>query len=309
MHSWIRAMSADTCVGNQAVLLNISYDLENSYPETHQVLCEFLQALEQRWSEDHQPDADAFSFFCKVAREGDSNKYLCKGPQVRENFQECSRVVGVRSFLEKNLNLRELGWWISEFGENLEDWQVEILEEPDVSEKIGRGEIRGRRPIAWVTQTEALRTIYQEFSSRGAQASAIRNRLGLIGYRTGKELIEIRYSKATLVQSQLRRPVVLDGCTDEYYQHTPIYRSLKAQDGWGKTSDLENYEEGLPEAVHSPIQFGAGFTLKYVGYACPLDERYDEQYFLESLPFRYRYSLEDIVKLVESISRDAEGEQ
>jgi hypothetical protein len=312
MCDWTQAMSADKCVGSQAIILNILYDLKNPPLERGSALCEFFQALEERWTENH---TDVFSDFCQVIEENDN--YLCQGPEVPGDYQECSRIVEVSSFYAKNVRLRELGWLLPGPGEQPPEWQVRRLEQSNAPAEIGKGKIRGRKPIAWVTQTAALEKIRSEFSSRSEQASAIRNRLGLAHYRKGEILIEIKYHRETSENNhlKLKSPTFLDGCASDHYRHTPIYSSFRPEDGWGRTLVLETFEEGLPEAVHGPIDFGEGFTLRYIGHTLPLppNEPYSSergQEFLKSLPLWNTPSPEARVRrLIESKCVDALGQQ
>jgi hypothetical protein len=152
--------------------------------------------------------------------------------------------------------------------------------------------------MAWVTQTQLLENLYVNYPASD-QASLVRNRLGLLHYRRGDKLIEIRYGEE--VEVELKYPTFLDGCSVKNYCEEPVYRSFRADDGWGRTLDLETYSEGMPEAVHRPIKFGLGFTLHYIGEILDPDKPYNGVNLLESLPISWYDSLsEDLVELISS---------
>jgi hypothetical protein len=282
MTEWITAMSHESSVGSRAILLNIIYDLEVPQTLQNEHLCKFFQSLGISWQ--HSSGQSATSIFCEVSKSNDN--YLCQGSEVVTAGIQCSRVMDVKTLFENNINKKVLGWWISE--EPLEEWQIEILEEPGISTTIGKGEVKGRsRPIAWVTKTGSLDEIFDEHESTSERASIIRNCLGLNHFREGVQLIEVQYHQEIIERTHLKSPMFLDGCYSSSYITQPIYRSLLSDDGWGTTVNLETYEEGLPEAVHTPISFGEGFTLRYIGQAAVLELPYDSQKFINSFPISW----------------------
>ncbi|ELS03850.1 hypothetical protein Xen7305DRAFT_00035740 [Xenococcus sp. PCC 7305] len=269
LNGWVSSMECSKT--GIAILSNIVYDLEeNRVPE--ELSNSFFQILELTWArQEIQEPLIAFE-------EAIKDEYLCQGHQINDSPENYSRVVDLPSLISYNLNLREIPLSIEK--QPLTESQLSLLEQADLGE-VGKGKIKTGRPLAWVTKTSSLDEIKQN-EAKENWASIIRNRLGLECLRNQEEqLIEIIYSTKVVAKNKFFSPVFFDGCVSN------IYISKSTPDGWGRTVDIETYEEGLPEAIHPPIPFGEGFRLKRLGTTRTCEKTYDSTTFLSKLPIRW----------------------
>ena len=277
--SWLQSMQESNAFGTEAVLRNMLYDLE-SHDLSGSAVGDFFRSLVNAWenAEANSSSNSSFSLFCQVAR--NREHYVLQGTEISSEFQGCSRVVDVNSFFEDNLLQSKLGWWLTDG--SLEPWQIEMLQMSDLPSKAGKGQLTSKsRPFAWVTKTALLDEIFKHVTEP-ERASKVRNQLGLAHYWEEVELIEIQYKALALKDLILVSPIFIEGCPSRSYYSKPIYRSKLSDDGWGTTVDLDTYTDGLPEAVHRPIDFGSGFSLRYLGIARPRETPYDGERFLKS---------------------------
>jgi hypothetical protein len=281
MEDWIQKMNS--CTKGKATVKNINYDCENERIN----LCwidSFYSRLQGIWSNQQQLSSpNPLKAFENAVQE----EYFCRGQTItilsheseEDESKEYSRVIEVRTFIEHNLDLTMIPLTIND--QPLAPERIRMLERVDFS-IVGTGEMRTRRPFAWVTKHHHLRKLYENEPSGQDVASRIRNELGLHHLRDNKiHLVEVIYSEEVIVQDSfnIHSPTVFDGCPSE------IYRSIdNTPDGWGRTVDLTTYEAALPEAVHSPIPFGEGFRLKYLGETQPINTEYSGETFLNNFP-------------------------
>lgn len=295
MIEWVLAMSREDSMESKSALLNILYDTKNSSEEMRETLSLFFQSINQSWSKDLVENI--FLEFCEFI--GNNDSYLCQGCDITETNQECSRVVDLSSFYNRYIDDRHYAWGIIYPGQELEPYQIDILEENEISTRNNQEMIRGKKPIAWVTKTAALQEIIEPLQKED-WASAIRSQLGL-NHDRGHDVvyIEIKYHMETLGTIRLRSPTFLDGYSGLGNLHEPVYRSYNAEDSWGRTVNLETFENGLPEAVHSPIKFGEGFSLRYVGKAYKSDQVLNKDKLLNSFnPPWYNNLSEDLIQVI-----------
>jgi hypothetical protein len=295
MTEWVRAMSKEDSMESKSALLNILYDSKSSSQETKETLGLFFNFIARSWNQDLAENI--FSAFCKFT--GDNDSYFCKGRDISETNQECSRVMDLGSFYNRYIDDRNYAWGIIKPGQELEPYQVETLEENDISIRKEGVTIRGNKPFAWVTKTAALAEITESLPQQEWGAE-IRNQLGLNHHRLHDIVyIEIQYHLETVRNTNLRSPTFIEGysCLGDFYE--PVYRSFKAEDGWGSAVNLETYENGLPEAVHSPIEFGDGFTLRYIGKAFASNQPFSTQHLLNSFrPPWYDNLSQELIELI-----------
>jgi hypothetical protein len=295
MTEWVRAMSKEDSMESKSALLNILYDARNSSEETRETLGLFFQFIDQSWNQSLAENI--FLAFCKFT--GDNDGYFCQGRDISETNQGCSRVMDLGSFYNRYIDDRDYAWGIIKPGQELEPYQIAIFGENDISIRKEGKMIRGGKPFAWVTKTAALAEITKLLPQQ-EWGSEIRNQLGLNHHRLVDIVyIEIQYHLDTVKNANLKSPTFLEGysCLGDFYE--PVYRSFKAEDGWGCAVNLATYENGLPEAVHRPIEFDEGFTLRYIGKASASNQSFNNEKLLNSFsPPWYHNLSQDLIELI-----------
>jgi hypothetical protein len=275
MPSWIEAMIS--CTKGEATVRNIQYDRNNRRIQPAELIDSFDSRLQDIWLEQQHLDSpNPVEAFEDAVQE----EYFCRGQTIITSHEsgEYSRVIEVRTFLEKNLDLTRIPLAIS--NEPLNPRTIGRLERVNLS-NVGKGEMRTRRPFAWVTKHHRLKELYAGNPRRQDVASYVRNLLGLHHFRDSTiHLVEVIYSQVVILSDDfnIHSPTFFEGCPSE------IYRSINTNDNWGRTVDLTTYEAALPEAVHPSIPFGEGFRLKYLGQTQPIDTEYCGQTFLNKFP-------------------------
>jgi hypothetical protein len=80
-------------------------------------------------------------------------------------------------------------------------------------------------------------------------------------YGDGQQLLEVVYPSDTIPSAgcPLHPPTFLDGAG------SPVYRSKRSKSGWGTTVDLISGGDGLPEAVHPPMELTDRFSIRDLG--------------------------------------------
>lgn len=112
-------------------------------------------------------------------------------------------------------------------------------------------ELKGARPINWVTKLSSL----NQHISAGPER--LRNILGLTHYNEDQTLCVIEYPANHPVK--LKNPTALDAGFNY------IFWSRGKRGSWGRTIDIETSSDGLPEAVHEPINLSPDFRFKLIG--------------------------------------------
>jgi hypothetical protein len=260
LEAWCSAMQQSP--RRRIVLNNLIYDCETGRLP-REVVRELLVSVVEAWSvasEGVLPDA-------LIGRIADAKPaaLLCRGRNDLLEGKRCSRVTDAFSWVKKTISSVALAGMSLE--DEIPDRLLRSYERRFPVDKIraDRREMRGSRPFAWVTQTEALDGLLGRLSEaekpRGRQALATlaRDTLGLRHYNDDEKMIEIRYPLGVPGDRHLAPPTFIEGSPGM------IYRSQQGSDGWGRTVDLTTLEEGLPEAVHLPVELNADFSLVYLG--------------------------------------------
>jgi hypothetical protein len=181
--------------------------------------------------------------------------YLCQGLPAIRSPQACSRVLRVADLVRYNVDTDTLGW-LDQY-EDLPDDEIKVLETSFST--LARGSSGNADSKTWVTKTSDLDVLVSS-TSRDDVASTIRNRLGLKDVAGEDQIIELIYPPTAFDRgAHLLPPTFFDGAP------AIVFRSHVGRDGWGKTIDLTNSAEGLPEAVHRPIPIDGRFSVRYLG--------------------------------------------
>jgi hypothetical protein len=170
-----------------------------------------------------------------------SRGYCCQGPNAPYDPQGCSRVMNVDDFFENNLDWRRLGFILMG---RVSERQVSRLARNGFK-GAAIGQMRGRRPFAWITKSRVLRsTLTREITSDPSTtpANIARTWLGLAHFTYDEHLIEVIYPDEQIRGALLKAPTFIEG-------DTIVYCSRSGPDHWGRTINLESMAEGLPEAV------------------------------------------------------------
>jgi len=117
--------------------------------------------------------------------------------------------------------------------------------ERGIPDGVAHSELRGRRPLAWVTSTEGLDELRQRYSEPSELATAIRDRLGLSHYDQDQLLLEVTI--------QLRRSPVWSLSHRLFLKAVPASFSERdpATYLWGSRGRSRDLWRWLPEAVQS----------------------------------------------------------
>ena len=178
---------------------------------------------------------------------------LCyAGAQLDER---CSRVVDDKTLVSHNIDFRELPF---RYSDEVPRRLLEVLES-GIPEGAACSELRGRRPFAWVTSTTQLDAIRRQCADGEDLASTVRDLLGLTHYSGDHLLVEIQYPDQVTAALSVAPPTFLEGGAGV------IFRAKKADARWGRAVDLRTHDDGLPEAVHSPIAFTSAFRIRRIG--------------------------------------------
>jgi hypothetical protein len=179
-------------------------------------------------------------------------------------------------FLKRHIDRAKAGIPIEEHRYPTAD-DILSLQDRGLEGIVQESELRGRRPIGWVTRTEALDAIRSETDV--GTADRVRNLLGLRHLDRDYHVVEVLYPRCSPEELGLRVPTFLDGCP------SLIFRSRTAtDDGWGRTVQLKSYADGLPEAVHPPLPFDARFRVRWLGRITEPLPAEDWERHLEALP-------------------------
>ena len=148
---------------------------------------------------------------------------------------------------------------------------------------VVKGQIRGRYPISWVIQSQAIDNIISDLPSH-EKASVLRNYIGAFHFTKDVHLVELRYPKSVVNSLELYSPTFLD------YGIGVFGRVTSTQDGWGRAVNLQILQDGLPEAVHRPIPLTEDFTLIDIGKISDPVPVLDWEELNKTLPFPVTYN-------------------
>jgi hypothetical protein len=244
---WIDTLEASP--SGRLMLTNVLFAYRTKRP-TEKTLRDLLVAVVARWTRDGGRRAD--SLVESIADEL-LNTELCGVP--RAGTKPCSRVVDALSLVINNINHEELGFGICD---EVPPRLLALLEQ-GIPEGSARGEIRGRRRLAWVTSTEQLEELRREHPDPNEFATVVRDRLGLSHYSQDQLLLEIQYPDDVSGTLQHAAPTFLEGGAGV------VFRARECADLWGRAVDLQTMADGLPEAVHRPIAFTSAFRIRRIG--------------------------------------------
>ena len=182
--------------------------------------------------------------------EDDPAHLLCQGCDSPAPAA-CSRIMNGKDLLERNIHLRQLGRSVPvlDVAAAIRNMQSAGLR------GIAKNQMRGRLPLAWVTKTSAV-DVLRRMVRPERLADELRDHLGLHHLREDQYLVEVVYPPGE--PQTLRAPTFLDG-------NDIVFRSKRGPDEWGRTVNLRTLEDGLPEAVHSPIRFTEHFRVRDIG--------------------------------------------
>lgn len=229
---------------------NLRFDVR--YARIHKDnLRQFFMALA-----DELKNAKAPIYAPKVAQsivDRSADQFLCKGPAVPST--KLSRIMNARTFVQRNLDRTKVPLITRSY---VTDAQLRQLERLGIEGRT-KGIIKGYRPLAWVTTTEAVDELRASGLSPTNLAVEVRNQAGLAHFRDREALVEIQYPNDGTVTPPLSVPTFLEGSPSR------VFRCAQKPDGWGRAVNLETLEDGLPEAVHPPIPFVGNFHFVNIG--------------------------------------------
>jgi hypothetical protein len=205
------------------------------------------------------------------------SSYYCMGPRASTDALDCSRIMDARSLFAHNIDLTKARFFVTGHVSRQSIRMVEVLGLGG----IARDFMRTTRPLAWVTQTEAIGEL-RDSTPRRSLANRVRDLAGLDHLWQDRHLVEIVYPSSVVASTPICAPTALDGGT------ALVYRSDSRPDGWGSAVDLQTLGRGLPEAVHPPVKFSDDFRVEYVGRIQPPRPAYDWGAFLQTLPVPWK---------------------
>lgn len=236
------------------VLRNLAFDIINQRV-ARGVLKAFFDYIEESWPL-VKPRPSAEVMVKRFARTEPPRRVCCGVPRPTD-VPYCSRVMDARALFHYHI-------WPESAGTTIE-YEVP----PDEIERIAlfgvgpaaRGEFRSELPIAWVTQTEEVTKLREEYGATRAAddafATMLRDALGLYHLIRNEELVEVIYPENRTLEFVLAPPTFLEGLD-------LVFQSADGGDGWGRTLPLAG-DVSLPEAVHEPIPFGDTFRVRMIG--------------------------------------------
>lgn len=260
LQDWLRAMNG--AAARRIVLRNLAFDIVHHRVE-RSVLKAFFDYIEEHWPLT-KPRPSAEVMVKRFARTEPPRRVCCGVPRPQD-VPYCSRVMDARALFHFHI-------WPESAGTTIE-YEVS----PDEIERItlfgvgpaARGEFRSELPLAWVTQTDEVTKLRDEYGAAhtadDAFATMLRDALGLYHLIRNEELVEVVYPENHTRTFVLAPPTFLEGLD-------LVFQSAEGADGWGRTLPLAG-DVSLPEAVHEPIPFSQTFRVKMVGrpYATRVD--------------------------------------
>ncbi len=241
------------------LLANLAHELDSkSIPST--VLRTLVEAVADCWLA--APGGSAVQVFRQALKKvGDSA--LCRGEPALDPPQRCSRVMTALDFFRHHIDLNAVGLIPDA---DVPAHAIQRLEKEGLS-RLVKGTMKTAQPVVWVTDSQAIDSVRKASTPPPAGgnstcevASDLREQLGLDRYSQDELLLEIVYPP-TLPRSDcpLRPPTLLEGIGSIYY------RSKRTKTGWGLTVNLASGGDGLPEAVHPPVDLTADFRIRSIG--------------------------------------------
>jgi len=262
----------------KAFLSNILFDSkENCLPQD--LIRNYLQGLINEWDSGNKlmrPEIFVRKYSIDLDRRNPA-AFFCQGRKISSGSQDCSRVMDVQDLIVNNIDISKIGFAINGYVLNK---QISQLEKFGLK-NITIGDMRTDRSFAWVTKTKEIESIRK--NHKHSLASRIRDKLGLLHFSKDNHLIEVIYPKKTL-KNNLRIPTFIEG------NPSLVYKSCHSSDMWGKTCDIQTYNEGCSEAVHSKVAFTGDFRVKNIGQIGPPTPSFNWEKFLATFPYKWNSS-------------------
>jgi len=284
IRAWCQAVEGkkDSFEGKLA-LSNLVHDLDSKHVARRLLkrLMRSIRKLFSTWNE------HPLYLLTSVA-DSEPTEYFCHGSLGPDRGASCSRVVLDRDFFNHNVSNRSIGRLIE--GPTVHDAHLEmVMKDPAAYADNNFPSRKARHGFVWVTETDSLREVVEkERRKRKRPADRVRNKLGLSHFLPAGEprLLEIRYPNGFFKKHPKVRfaaPTFLEGRPPNM-----IYRSLRNNDWWGITVDLDNGSEGLPEAVHGRIRFtGRGFEIHDLGRFVAVTAGYSYKKLFATAPTKW----------------------
>jgi hypothetical protein len=278
------------------ILSNLWFDWDKQRI-SRECLCSILDNVRSRWAEESVRDIDSA---VKIFLSSIDNDQYCSGPGVVK-FDNCSRVMDIRSLIHDDTerNGRKYGCLdLNQAAISLESFSpksvVHRLEKSGVSGLVKEAStIGGRYGFAWVTQQSSLSIISSlSEQAKTSKGSFVRDSLGLIDVSKTTYLIEVRYPARVPDQDNLFTPTSLEGGNNR------VFRSVETSDGWGRTVNLQTYQNDQPEAVHRTIAFSEEFKIADVGEVTTPPPNFDSsahQRFFEHFDSKWEHDFFHVI--------------
>jgi hypothetical protein len=247
--SWFAALE-DTPSG-RLMLTNLLHAFRTS-----RLPVERLRAIVVEVARTWRASGKAPDFAVQQVADRHPEEFLCQPPAIPP--VPCSRVVDDATFVGY-LDLRERAF---EYGDYVPRELLDRIElEGLTPELIGESPqvLKSRRPLTWVTRTEAIASLRERTTDGDELATQVRDQLGLAFYWADHLLLEVQYPEGAFEAAPLTAPTFIDGGTGV------LFRARSAPDGWGRAVDLATHDDGLPEAVHTPVPLSTGFAVRRLG--------------------------------------------
>ena len=180
---------------------------------------------------------------------------LCNhGRTINDQQKHVSRIINVESLIEQNLPPILKKEYSIRNEEGIDKLALHLQNARDLRriEDSLVGQMTGSHNFAFVTPTDAI---------IGMQADRIISFIGkpIVGR---EHWISIQYPDH--FSQSLHVPTVLT-CGP----HGSFRPAKLTSDGWGRSVDMENFQDGSPEAVHEAFLVYSGFRISYLGVTNP----------------------------------------
>lgn len=201
--------------------------------------------------------------------DSDPAKFVAAGPASSQ--EACSRIMTATDFLHHNIDYVR---WPYGRRPTTPESTMRILESRGLK-TVAKGEMKSRRPFAWVTKSEEVENL-RRVTPTSHLARILRDKLGLLHMFANSLLVEIKYPIASVPSGVLVCPTFIEGCPNI------VYRSFNEVDNWGRAIDLTTASAGMPEAVHAPLTFTENFSVAPLGFIDGLQVNFDWADFINS---------------------------
>ena len=301
IRDWVRAVEAEP--GGKLRLSNVLLDCCGAPGRCLSVddVSPLLASTMRYW---RQSGGTAWHALVAVLRhkveEGAGDMFYCQGDRAAPLSDICSRIMTETSFwheFSRSDSANTPSPASPQFGRVDPSLRARFDELLRAKEGLA---YPSKRPIAWVTDGDALRRVrddpqpaHSPREAAEALSEDLRNKLGLVHLKpesTGEmfDLLELQIPAARFATARtgLRRPTFLDGA------ESLLYRSRRGEEGWGRAVNLGNGDDGLVEAVHGKITI-MGFGQNPIGPVGELQRSPTEKELLQHAPMPWRNGYAD----------------